>query len=352
MSMANSERRFSPLVGVTVAVLGLAGVLAAQHLPVRERIQDDLTRRSEQALQAAGLSSVRVSFIGRDGTLQVATAADADRALAIVRALEGVRVAEAEVPAVAEPAPAPSASPTAAAPAPTSPPEVTATVAGGGRITLSGRVPDETAKSQLVKAATDAAGAGMVDDQLTVDPSVTDKGLDGLGRLLAAVAKHSTDLTVQLRGDKIEVTGTVDTAATAQEVDAAAKAAGVTDVSIAVKVTEVEQALGDLKAVTFVDDKTVLTPAGRAALARAAQVLATTQVKVRIEGHTDSKGTAASNLTLSRARAKVVVDFLVKQGIAADRLTAVGYGETRPAVPNTTEANQAINRRVEFIVVQ
>ncbi|MEV4411735.1 OmpA family protein [Catellatospora sp. NPDC049609] len=349
--MANNDRRFSPLVGLAVAALGLAGIITAQHLPVRERVQDDLTRRSEQALQAAGLSSVRVSFVGRDGTLRVTSAADADKALAIVRALEGVRVAEAEVPTVAEPAPTAAASPSATAP--TSPPEVTATLAGGGRITLSGRVPDETAKARLVKAATDAAGAGMVDDRLTVDPAVTDKGLDGLGLLLTAVAKHSTDLTVQLRGDKVEVTGTVDTAATAQEADAAAKAMGVTDVAISVKVTEVEQALGDLKAVTFVNDKTSLTPAGRAALTRAAQVLAAAPaVKVRVEGHTDDKGTAASNLALSRARAKAVVDFLVSQGIAADRLTAAGFGETRPAVPNTSEANRAVNRRVEFIVAQ
>src|SRR5688572_8896956 len=110
MSMAN-ERRFHPLLGLAVAAVGLAGIVTAQHLPVRHTVQDDLTARSEQALSAAGLSAVEVGFIGRDGTLKAGSAADADRALAIVRGLEGVRVVEAEVPAVAVPTAGPSAAP-------------------------------------------------------------------------------------------------------------------------------------------------------------------------------------------------------------------------------------------------
>lgn len=352
MSMPNNDRRFSPLVGLAVAVLGLAGVITAQHLPIRDAVQNDLTERSEQALSAAGLSSVEVSFIGRDGTLRAGSAADADKALEIVRALEGVRVAQAQAPSVAEPAPSAAPSPSAPA-APTSPPEVTLVVGAGGRITLNGRVPSEAARTALVQAATDVAGAGAVDDRLTVDPTVTDKGLAGLPALLAAVGKHSTELTVQLRGDQLDLTGTVDTAATLEAARKAAEAAGVSQVTTRVEATELTQALSDLRAVTFVDDSTVLTPAGKVALTRAAQVLVTASaVKVRIEGHTDSKGTAASNLALSRARANAVLTYLVSKGVAADRLTAVGFGESRPALPNTTEANQAVNRRVEFIVVQ
>jgi outer membrane protein OmpA-like peptidoglycan-associated protein len=72
--------------------------------------------------------------------------------------------------------------------------------------------------------------------------------------------------------------------------------------------------------------------------------------KVRIEGHTDSNGTPESNLLLSQARAQAVLDALVAQGIAADRLTAVGLGETRLQALGTTEADHAVNRRVEFVV--
>ncbi len=72
---------------------------------------------------------------------------------------------------------------------------------------------------------------------------------------------------------------------------------------------------------------------------------------VRIEGHTDDKGRAKANQRLSQSRAASVRDYLVKRGVTRNRLTAVGYGETRPKVPNTSRKNRAVNRRVEFIIV-
>lgn len=76
-------------------------------------------------------------------------------------------------------------------------------------------------------------------------------------------------------------------------------------------------------------------------------------MKVQVDGHTDSTGTEAYNQKLSERRAKAIMKYLVDSvGIAANRLTAVGYGESRPAYPNDTEENQAKNRRVEFTPVQ
>ncbi|WP_166382911.1 OmpA family protein [Catellatospora methionotrophica] len=344
--MADNARRFHPVVGVAVAVLGLAGIVTAQHLPIRQTVQDDLTTRSEQALRAAGLSSVQVGFIGRDGTLKAASAAEADRALAIVRGLEGVRVAVADVPTVAAPAPAASPSPTATA----VPPTVGLTLSGG-RATLTGTVPTEDARKRLAAAAAFLAGTGPVDDQLKVDPSVTDAGLDALANVVSAYGQGAKDVSVELRDGNLSLAGTVASQAAKDAVAAAAAQTGAT-VSDRTEVAKVQQELVKLPAVTFLDNSTTLTAAGRAALAQAARILtANPQVKVRIEGHTDSNGSTADNLALSRARAKTVLDFLVKQGVAADRLTSQGYGESRPARPNTTEANQAVNRRVEFIVL-
>lgn len=350
MSMADNARRFRPVVGLAVAVLGLAGIVTAQHLPIRETVQDDLTTRSEQALAAAGLSAVEVDFIGRDGTLKAGSAAEADQALAIVRKLEGVRVAVAETPAVAAPAPAPS--PTAAASPGTAatPPTVVLTLSGG-RAMLTGTVPTEDARTRLVQAATSLAGTGSVDDQLKVDPSVTDAGLDGLANVVAAYGQGAKDVSVELRGGNLSLAGTLASQAAKDAVATAAAQSGSVVVD-RTEVAKVQQELVKLPAVTFLDNSTTLTAAGRAALGQAARILtANPQVKVRIEGHTDSNGTAADNLALSRARAKTVLDYLVKQGVAADRLTAQGYGESRPARPNTSEANQAVNRRVEFIVL-
>ncbi|QDK80337.1 OmpA family protein [Spirosoma sp. KCTC 42546] len=70
--------------------------------------------------------------------------------------------------------------------------------------------------------------------------------------------------------------------------------------------------------------------------------------KVEISGHTDDKGDAAINLALSQKRAQAVVAYLAKAGVEASRIKAVGYGKTRPLVPNTTDENRRLNRRIDW----
>ena len=73
-------------------------------------------------------------------------------------------------------------------------------------------------------------------------------------------------------------------------------------------------------------------------------------LRLEVQGHTDNVGQSAANLTLSQQRAAAVRDYLVKTGgIAAARLTAAGYGDTRPVAPNTTDEGRAQNRRVEIV---
>jgi outer membrane protein OmpA-like peptidoglycan-associated protein len=74
-------------------------------------------------------------------------------------------------------------------------------------------------------------------------------------------------------------------------------------------------------------------------------------VKIEVTGHTDSRGSAAANRLLSEQRARAVVAFLVERGVAAQRITAAGYGDSRPVAPNDTEVNRAKNRRIEFRIV-
>jgi outer membrane protein OmpA-like peptidoglycan-associated protein len=74
-------------------------------------------------------------------------------------------------------------------------------------------------------------------------------------------------------------------------------------------------------------------------------------LKIEISGHTDNAGKPADNLLLSNNRAKAVVSYLVSKNISAQRLTAKGYGETKPAADNKTEDGRAINRRTEMKVV-
>lgn len=72
-------------------------------------------------------------------------------------------------------------------------------------------------------------------------------------------------------------------------------------------------------------------------------------LKIGVEGHTDNVGTPASNKTLSEARAKSVVSAIVAQGISADRLSPVGFGQDKPVADNNTEEGRAKNRRVELV---
>lgn len=72
-------------------------------------------------------------------------------------------------------------------------------------------------------------------------------------------------------------------------------------------------------------------------------------VKVEVAGHTDSIGTDEYNMGLSLRRADAVRSYLVDKGIAADRLTVKGYGESQPIADNATDAGRFQNRRVELI---
>ncbi|MEX0313653.1 MAG: OmpA family protein [Allomuricauda sp.] len=74
--------------------------------------------------------------------------------------------------------------------------------------------------------------------------------------------------------------------------------------------------------------------------------------KFTVEGHTDSVGSAKLNQSLSEKRANSVRDFLIDKGIAAGRLTAIGYGEDKPIATNNTRAGRKQNRRVEINLIK
>lgn len=319
------------LAAAVVGAAGLLGIGLAQGIPNRHSMEDDLTRRSSQALEQAGISGAQVRFAGRDGSLVVTSAAQVDRARDIVAALEGVRVVSVEGPE-----------------APQRKPALTI-VLDGDRIEVTGSVHDEATRAALVNRL----GAKAVATGLNVDAGVGADGVQGLGEVAGSMG---TQGKIELREGRITLSGVVESAAARDAAVTAAKRAvgeaNVTDqLTIAAPPEEVQRALISLPPITFENDSAVLTPEGQAAVTRAADILkANPAVVVRIEGHTDSTGSEASNLALSQARAQTVLDSLVAQGIAASRLSAQGFGESRPKVPDTTPENRAINRRVEFII--
>jgi len=74
--------------------------------------------------------------------------------------------------------------------------------------------------------------------------------------------------------------------------------------------------------------------------------------KIDIDGHTDDKGSDSYNQKLSQDRANAVKSYLVSKGVVADKITATGYGETKPIVKNDSDANRERNRRVEFKITK
>lgn len=73
------------------------------------------------------------------------------------------------------------------------------------------------------------------------------------------------------------------------------------------------------------------------------------KITIEVQGHTDNVGQAAYNQKLSQQRADSVKAYLVKKGIGDTRLVSKGYGMAQPLVPNNSESNKALNRRVQFI---
>jgi len=107
--------------------------------------------------------------------------------------------------------------------------------------------------------------------------------------------------------------------------------------------------LGD---VLFASGETTLQPEAQENLEDVVELLQTEPDKaIRIEGHTDSTGSAQSNMRISRLRAEAVRDALVRLGISADRIQAIGMGEDFPIASNETAEGRSRNRRVDVIVL-
>jgi outer membrane protein OmpA-like peptidoglycan-associated protein len=102
--------------------------------------------------------------------------------------------------------------------------------------------------------------------------------------------------------------------------------------------------------INFDVDKATLRPESMGTLNQIKRIMTDNpDLKFEVDGHTDNTGSAAHNLTLSQERADAVVQQLVSMGIPASRLSAKGFGDTKPIASNDTPEGKANNRRVEFV---
>ena len=117
----------------------------------------------------------------------------------------------------------------------------------------------------------------------------------------------------------------------------------------------VEEAFNALEfpAIKFEFDKTVIVKGTDEGIDNVVKFMKEhPKLKIEIQGHTDNRGNDEHNIPLSQSRADVVKAILAGKGIPADKMTSKGYGSTQPLVPNTSEENRQINRRIDFKIIE
>jgi outer membrane protein OmpA-like peptidoglycan-associated protein len=104
--------------------------------------------------------------------------------------------------------------------------------------------------------------------------------------------------------------------------------------------------------VMFDYDSAILKPGAYSEIDRTAQVLSKyPQTKIRIEGHTDNKGSETYNMDLSQRRADAFKNALAVRGVDPARLQTIGLGESMPVADNESEAGRQMNRRVTVVII-
>jgi OmpA-OmpF porin, OOP family len=294
---------------------------------------------------------------------------------------------------------------------PTVSPYIWSATRNASAITLSGFVPSDAVKNANVAAARAAIPNALVTDQQTLGAgapngfqTMTTYAIAQLGRLNSGLASLSNTAftltgaapTGQVRDQTVTAAGTLPAGFTLarQEISAPAPAptpapvpvvaptpppappAPVPQVAVAppppppmpvvpvpapVVVAPVPVAVVDTcqprfnallnEPILFDTNKDTVRSVSYLLLGRLAGVAKSCPTRtIEIGAHTDSDGEAAYNQDLSERRAKAVVEFLVREGVAGTLLKSVGYGETKPIAPNDTAENKQKNRRVEFTV--
>lgn len=115
----------------------------------------------------------------------------------------------------------------------------------------------------------------------------------------------------------------------------------------------VSKAANQLQAVQFVQGKAEFLPGAESAVEQIVAFMRDKPtVEIELAGHTDNQGDFDKNVLLSKQRVELVKEYMVKNGIAANRIATRGYGPTRPIASNNSENTRQLNRRVELSITK
>ena len=214
----------------------------------------------------------------------------------------------------------------------------------------------QTAKSTLdqANAALETGDRNLVDDKAALALSKTNFA-ESVGRTNQAAAERDAALS------QLHITREQMLSKTQADLDRERQARASAEAQLAAQEKELQQyaQVRDVSrgtvitlsgAVLFASGKADLLPGAQDKLNHVADFLKSSPRPVVIEGYTDSRGSSKKNQALSEKRARAVADYLASQGVPADRLQAVGKGESSPIASNSTSSGRAENRRVEIVL--
>ncbi len=306
-------------------------------------IQQDIQTRTEAAIDAAGYADVAVSVDGRDVSLG-GNVADEDSVVSaseVAAAVDGVRTVKND-DLVASP-------------------YVTIFCKDDTTILLSGDVPDDDARDAFPERARDMFRYWNIDDNLEVRSASNvgfrrfmDEALIELGQLdEGCITLTDRDLLVQ---------GSIRSERAAAALKARLSKLDELDFTVSYDLTlpvlseqalacqsEANQRISRDETVLFSFDSDVVHEIGRQLLDEIAEISELCpDVLLLVTGHTDAVGDKDYNIGLGKRRAEAVVAQLVRKGVDASRLSAVGLGFSQPIADNSTDEGRAANRRIEF----
>ncbi|MFC5473602.1 OmpA family protein [Paraherbaspirillum soli] len=229
-----------------------------------------------------------------------------------------------------------------------------------GQILVSGTVPDEASKQSALSKLQELYGADRVVDQISVGSVVLPANWNNyVQKLISPSLKLVSRGQLTIDGNTVSIKGEVANEAQRQQI--ASEIAGNLNPTYTVKnglrVSASEQNILDQalanRTIEFDTGQTTITASGKQILDEmSAALLKLKDKKVEVIGHTDSQGLRASNLSLSKARADAVKEYLAQKGVNPDSIATSGQGPDRPIVTNDTAEGRSRNRRIEFRVAQ
>jgi OOP family OmpA-OmpF porin len=231
-------------------------------------------------------------------------------------------------------------------------------------LTFNGYVPDNSVHAALIEAAKRKFLNEKIVDNLKASVGAPNGFANAVTAALGALSRLSTG-SLMISDREVKLSGDALYEAAAEEMKAGLPGElpqgwrAITEISTrppasAVDATVCQQLFAELLAIgkiRFLSGQANIDNDSRGLMDRLVEIaLRCPTASLEIGGHTDIDGDEEANMRLSERRAQAVLDYMLRAGLPADRLVAVGYGQTQPVASNDTAEGKAQNRRIEFTV--